>query len=65
MRNNGGMPKNYLTPEDVAEQLKLCVETIRRYLRSGKLRGVHVNPRCWRIAENDLELFVQRNANGR
>lgn len=42
------------TPEEVADRLHLCVETVRRWLRSGKLKGTKWGPKTWRIAESDL-----------
>lgn len=53
------MTNGYLTPVQVAEQLQLGVETIYRYLRSKKLRGVRVSHKCWRISEAELERFMR------
>ena len=47
-----------LTPEDAAKALLLKPETIREWLRSGKLKGVKMG-RLWRVRESDLETFVQ------
>jgi len=54
------MAQTYLTPEQVAERIHLGIETVYRYLRSGKLRGSHVSRKCWRIAEGDLEAFMRK-----
>lgn len=43
------------TPEEVADKLRLSVETVRRWLRSGRLKGKKLGPKTWRIAESDLD----------
>ncbi len=53
-------PDLYLTPEQVAEKLQLSVETVYRWLRNGKLRGAHISPKAWRIAENDVRSFMTK-----
>lgn len=58
------MPVTYFTPIQVAEKLQVGVVTIYRYLRSGKLRGVHISRKCWRIAASDLYVFMQGGKNG-
>jgi excisionase family DNA binding protein len=50
-----------LTPEDVARRLQVQVETIRNYLRAGKLKGIHI-ARQWRVTEEALAQFVQEIA---
>jgi excisionase family DNA binding protein len=50
----------YLTPEQVAEKLQLAVETVYRWLRSGKLRGSRMSPKAWRIADLDVRSFMTR-----
>lgn len=48
------------TPEEVAEVLKLSVITVKKWLRSGKLKGVKIGSRGdWRVKEIDLEKFIQ------
>ena len=48
-----------LTPEEVANVLKLTVRTVYEYLRSGKLPGRKVGGTSWRILESDLEDFIR------
>ena len=50
-----------LTVDDVASHLRSNPETIRRYLRSGRLRGVRPGgPRLgWRIAKSEVERFLR------
>lgn len=50
----------YLTPEQVAESLQLGVETVYRWLRSGKLRGSRISQKAWRVEERDLRSFVRK-----
>jgi excisionase family DNA binding protein len=47
-----------LTPEDAAKVLLVKPETVREWLRSGKLKGVKVG-RLWRVRESDLEAFLK------
>jgi excisionase family DNA binding protein len=54
------MGNGYISPEEVAKVLVLGVETVRRYLRSGKLIGVRVSGKCWRISEAELNIFIRR-----
>jgi excisionase family DNA binding protein len=50
----------YLTPEQVAEKLQLAVETVYRWLRSGKLRGSRMSLKAWRVSEEDLRSFMKK-----
>jgi excisionase family DNA binding protein len=47
-----------LTPEDAAKVLLVKPETVREWLRSGKLKGAKVG-RLWRVRESDLEAFLK------
>jgi excisionase family DNA binding protein len=60
---NQTMPTTYFTPEEVATKLNVCVETIRRYLRTKKLPGTKVSSKCWRVYPSDLYEFLQRRKN--
>jgi excisionase family DNA binding protein len=50
----------YLTPEQVAEELQLVVDTVYRWLRSGKLRGSRISHKAWRISKQELSSFMKR-----
>src|SRR5580658_4276855 len=50
----------YMTPEQVAEKLQLAVETVYRWLRSGKLRGSRMSQKAWRVTEEDLRSFMKK-----
>ncbi len=49
-----------LTVQEVADRLRLKPETIRRWLRSGKLRGISLGSdhAGWRVREGDLERLL-------
>ncbi len=47
-----------LTIEDAAKALIVKPETLRGWLRTGKIKGVKVG-RLWRIRESDLEAFLK------
>jgi len=47
------------TPEEVAEMLKIQTETIRRYLRTGKLKGAKFG-KHWRVSEKQLQDFFEQ-----
>jgi len=47
-----------LTPEEAADRLNVSPMTVRKWLRSGKLRGVKVSV-LWRVRESDLDAFIE------
>jgi excisionase family DNA binding protein len=52
-----------LIVEEVAARLGLSVETVRRYLRSGELKGSMFGRRGgYRVKEADLQDFIQRRS---
>lgn len=57
---DGAMSETLLTPEEVAEQMKLHPVTVRRMLRDGELPGIKIGKRQWRIPESALQQFIQR-----
>ncbi len=52
------MDEVYLTTEDIAEQLQISVYTVRRYIRSGKLRAVKLEG-SYRIRRTEFERFLR------
>jgi excisionase family DNA binding protein len=50
----------HLTVEQVAERLALSEETVRRWLRSGKLKGVRIGERRsgWRVPETEVQRIL-------
>ncbi|HLZ71448.1 MAG TPA: helix-turn-helix domain-containing protein [Dehalococcoidia bacterium] len=53
-----------LSVEDVAERVKASPATVRRWLRSGQLRGIRLGGRKlgWRISEAELRRFLEAAA---
>ena len=52
------------TPQEVAEQLQLPIQTIWLYLRTGRLSGAKIG-KHWRIRETELAAFVAPSAGDR
>jgi excisionase family DNA binding protein len=52
--------KRLLTVEQVADRLQVHPETVRRWLRAGRLRGVRLggSKLGYRVSEDELERFV-------
>jgi excisionase family DNA binding protein len=50
--------KPLLTTENVAELLQVDVETVRRYIREGKLRAIKLG-REYRVRREDFEEFLE------
>jgi len=48
-----------LTVEEAAKTLKIHPVTLRNWLRKGKIRGVKISHRGWRIPESALEEFLK------
>jgi excisionase family DNA binding protein len=48
------------TVEQVAEHLSVTPDKVRAWLRTGYIRGFKLGPREWRVADDDLEAFIQR-----
>jgi excisionase family DNA binding protein len=57
------METTYYTPKEVAERLKLRVQTIYDYIRKGRLPAVRLGNRC-RIAQSDLDAFLRQRRGG-
>ncbi|MBU4233901.1 MAG: helix-turn-helix domain-containing protein [Proteobacteria bacterium] len=53
-----GTQERYLSPNDVAKKLNISPLTVRRWLKSGKLKGVKVGS-LWRVRGSDLEAFLK------
>ena len=56
--------KQLLTVPEVAEQLSVTEETIRRWLRDGKLEGIRLSRRAgWRVRPESVEALLKNFAN--
>ena len=49
----------YYTAEEVAEMLKVTTESVRRWIRDGKLKSVKLSGKFIRISQADLDEFVK------
>lgn len=48
-----------LTVPEVADYLRVDPETVRRWLREGRIKGVHLSRAAgWRVRRSDLDAFV-------
>jgi excisionase family DNA binding protein len=56
-----GRDKLY-TIEEVAELLAVHPDTVRRYLRDKRMRGVKLR-RFWRIPHSEFQKFLESRAN--
>jgi excisionase family DNA binding protein len=52
--------KAYLTPEEVADRLKVKAKTVREWCRLKKLMAYKAGD-LWRISEADLSRFLKRD----
>ena len=48
-----------LTVEEVADELKLHPDTVRRYIREKKLRSIRLSNTAHRIRRSELERFLK------
>ena len=55
--------RNAVNSKRVAEKLKVSEQTVLRWLRNGKLKGVKAG-RLWRVKEEDLREFIKEVNNG-
>jgi len=52
-----------LTPKEVAERLGVHQKTVHLWLRSGKLQGIKISYRAWRIPKESLDSFIESSSN--
>ena len=50
------------TPPQVAERLQVNERTVTQWLRKGHLRGFKIGKE-WRVAQRDLQAFLEDSAN--
>src|SRR5579883_2766619 len=51
---------SYLTTADVATRLGVSLDTVRRWLRSGELKGTPFGRAGYRIEDADLQAFLDQ-----
>jgi len=51
----------FLTVKEVSQKMSICQRTVIRYIKKKKLRASKIGH--WRVKENDLENFFNKNAN--
>ena len=54
----------FLTPQEVAAELRVSTAVVLRLLRRGDLPALRVG-RAWRVDENDLRRWIRRHRHGR
>lgn len=56
--------ERFSTVEDIVQMLGVHDETVRRWLRTKKLRGCMLRPKAdYRVRPTDLEAFLETKAN--
>lgn len=50
----------WLTAEEVAAQVRVHLDTVRVWLRTGRLKGSLLSRRAgWRVRQSDLDAFME------
>ena len=57
----GGQEAVWLTVKDITDELRVHEETVRRWIREGKLPAIQIGSRRggYRVKREDLDSFVQ------
>lgn len=53
------MPEEWLTLDEIAEELRVSVETVRRWIRTKQLKALSIG-RGYRIKRKDYADFLRR-----
>ena len=54
------MNEQSLTPEEAAKILKVSPQTLRRWLRTGSIRGTKVGDgKLWRISQSTIDQYLE------
>ncbi len=57
--------ENWLTVSEIAARLKVTEQTVRRWLRAGKLTGRNFSGRTgYRVRESELQKFLEEEQGG-
>lgn len=49
----------FYTTEEVAEIMKVTTESVRRWIRGGKLQSVKLSGKFIRVSQKDLDDFIE------
>lgn len=52
--------QEFLTVEQIANMLQIDAESVRRYVRSGKLPAIKLGGKYIRVRRQDLEAFLAK-----
>jgi len=58
MDTNNSNNNQYYTTDEVAEMLKVTPDSVRRWIRDGKLKSIKLSGKFIRISREDLETFI-------
>lgn len=54
--------ERWLTVAEIAAELRVSIETVRRWLRSGRLKGVRLSDRGgYRVAVSEFRRFMEKD----
>lgn len=60
-RNSDEQKRQFLTVEQVAEELNVGQPLVRSLLRTGELRGIQIGGRgIWRVSTTDVEDYISQ-----
>jgi len=54
------LKKGYYTPQEVADILGLCRDTIWRYIKAKKIKVIKLTEKNFRIEKKELEKFLNK-----
>jgi excisionase family DNA binding protein len=57
-KKGGALLEELLTTEDIAKELKYHIETVRKWIREGKLKATRINRKEYRVKRSELERFL-------
>lgn len=58
------MPDGVMLPEEAAEELRVHPETVMRWLRAGKMRGIKLPGGTWRITRAEVDRILMQGEHG-
>jgi excisionase family DNA binding protein len=57
-KKGGALLEELLTTEEIAKELKYHIETVRKWIREGKLKATRINRKEYRVKRSELERFL-------